>query len=344
VIFNIFSRWIKKSLILRIVGSKLLLKNNCLNPAIMKKLLFTLTLTAGVFAASAQQDPQFSNFMYDKLSINPGFAGIDNKICGTLFYRNQWMGFGNQPVTGLLNVHAPVAILRGGVGLTVYSDKLGFQKNTAARFAYSYHLPINAKMKLGIGLSVGYMGVGYSATWVAVDDPATDKAIPGQTSKAGALDFGVGAYLKGTNYYVGISSMHLSESELKQLSFKNKRHYYLMAGYDYTLNPQIMIMPALRVESDGTATQVDLSVRGMWQSMVWAGVGYRLKEAVYPMVGYQKQVWAQQQGMLRIGVSYDVNTNELKNYSNNGTEFFINFCCNVEKPFHPEKYKTVRFL
>ncbi|HYG50387.1 MAG TPA: type IX secretion system membrane protein PorP/SprF [Flavobacteriales bacterium] len=310
----------------------------------MKKLLVTLTLTAGAFAVNAQQDPQFSNFMYDKLSINPGFAGIDGKICGTMFYRNQWMGFGNQPTTSLLNVHAPFAILRGGAGLTVYLDKLGFQKNTAARFSYSYHLPISAKMKLGIGLSVGYMGVGYNATWVAVDDPANDKAIPGSTSSAGTMDFGVGAYLKGKDFYVGLSSLHLSESELKQLSFKNKRHYYLMAGYDYAVNPEIMIMPALRVESDATATQVDASVRGMWQNMVWAGVGYRIKEALYPMLGYQTEVWKEQKGMLRIGISYDVNTNELKNYSNNGLEFFINFCCNVEKPFKPEKYKTVRFL
>ncbi|HLP11280.1 MAG TPA: type IX secretion system membrane protein PorP/SprF [Flavobacteriales bacterium] len=310
----------------------------------MKKLLFTLTLTAGVFAANAQQDPQFSQFMYDKLSINPGFAGIDGKICGTMFYRNQWMGFGNQPTTSLLNVHAPFPILRGGLGLTVYLDKLGFQKNTAARLAYSFHLPISPKLKLGVGLSFGYMGVGYNASWVAVDPVADDKAIPAATSSAGTMDFGVGAYLKGNNFYVGLSSLHLSESELKQLSFKNKRHYYLMAGYDYAINPTIMIMPALRVESDATATQVDLSVRGMWQSMVWAGVGYRLKEAVYPMVGYQKQVWAAQQGMMRIGISYDVNTNELKNYSNNGLEFFVNFCCNIDKPFKPEKYKTVRFL
>ena len=311
----------------------------------MRKLLFSLTLVAGSFAANAQQDPQFSNFMYDRLSINPGFAGIDNKVCGTLFYRNQWMGFGNQPQTALINVHAPVKVAYGGVGLTFYSDKLGFQKNTTARLAYSFHLPLaGGKMKLGIGASVGYMGVGYNAQWIAVDGTANDNAIPGQTSSAGTIDFGFGAYLKGKDFYVGLSSTHLSEGELQTLSFKNKRHYYVLAGWDKQLNATFAVLPALRIESDATATQVDASVRGMWKDMVWLGLGYRVKEAVYPMLGVQLDAWKAKQGKFRFGTSYDINTNELKNYSNNGLEFFVNFCFNIEPVFKPEKYKTVRFL
>lgn len=311
----------------------------------MRKLLFSLTLVAGSFAANAQQDPQFSNFMYDRLSINPGFAGIDNKVCATAFYRNQWMGFGNQPQTFLLNVHAPVKVAYGGFGVTFYSDKLGFQKNTAARLAYSFHLPIaGGKMKLGIGASFGFMGVGYEASWIAIDPVADDKAIPGQNSSQGTMDFGLGVYLKGKDFYVGLSSTHLSESELTQLSFKNKRHYYVLAGWDKQLNPEIAVLPALRIESDGTATQVDASVRCMWKDMVWLGAGYRVKEAIYPMLGVQMDVWKQKQGKFRFGTSYDINTNELKNYSNNGLEFFVNFCFTPEKPFTPEKYKTVRFL
>lgn len=311
----------------------------------MRKLLFSLTLVAGSFAANAQQDPQFSNFMYDRLSINPGFAGIDNKVCGTAFYRNQWMGFGNQPQTFLLNVHAPVKVAFGGVGLTFYSDKLGFQKNTTARLSYSFHLPLaGGKMKLGIGASFGYMGVGYSANWIAVDGTANDNAIPGATSSAGTMDFGFGAYLKGKDFYVGLSSTHLTESDLKTLSFKNKRHYYIMGGWDKQLNADFAVLPALRIESDATATQVDVSARCMWKDMVWLGAGYRVKEAIYPMLGVQLDAWKEKQGKFRFGTSYDINTNELKNYSNNGLEFFVNFCFSIEPVYKPEKYKTVRFL
>lgn len=310
----------------------------------MRKILFSVALVASGFVGKAQQDPQFSNFMYDKLSINPGFAGIDRQLCGTLFYRNQWMGFGNQPTTTLLNVHNNFDILRGGLGLTVYMDKLGFQTNTIARLAYSYHLTINPTMKLGIGLSVGYIGVGYKATWIPPDGVSTiadDKSIPDANSSQGTYDLGLGLYLKGRNFYVGLSSMHLSESQLASLSFTNKRHYFLMAGYDYTINTQFMLLPAMRLESDATATQVDVSVRLMWQNMVWLGAGYRIKEAVYPMLGLQRQLG---RGTGRFGLSYDINTNELKNYSNNGLEFFLGYCMPLEKTYKPEKYKTVRFL
>lgn len=310
----------------------------------MRKILFALGLFACSLTSNAQQDPQFSHFMYDKLSINPGFAGIDRKLCGTMFYRNQWMGFGNQPTTALLNVHSNVDAIYGGLGLTLYSDKLGFQSNTSVRLAYSYHLNLSPTMKLGIGLSAGMISVGYNATWVAVDDYTTDAAIPGQNSSQATYDLGFGVYLKGQDYYVGLSSMHLSESELSSLSFKNKRHYYLMAGYDYQINTDFAVLPAMRVESDATATQVDISARAMWKDMVWLGAGYRIKDAFYPLLGYQKEIVPAKKGVIRVGLTYDVTTSEIKNYSNNGLELFVNYCMNLDKPYKPEKYKTVRFL
>lgn len=310
----------------------------------MRKILFSLSLLACGFAANAQQDPQFSNFMYDRLSLNPGFAGIDRKVCATTFYRNQWMGFGDQPQTILFNAHGNVDVARGGVGLTFYSDKLGFQRNMSVRLAYSYHLPLSATMKLGIGISAGFISVGYSADWIAVDGVTNDNAIPGANSSAGTYDLGLGLYLKGRNFYVGLSSLHLSESELSSLNFTNKRHYYLLAGYDYQINPDFALLPAARIESDAVATQVDASVRCMWRSMVYLGAGYRVKEAFYPMVGMEMDAWKEKQGKFRFGLSYDVNTNELKNYSNNGLEFYLNYCFSIDPVYKPEKYKTVRFL
>lgn len=312
----------------------------------MRKILFSVALVASGFVGHAQQDPQFSNFMFDKLSINPGYAGIDRQLCGTLFYRNQWMGFGDQPKTTLLNVHNNFDILRGGLGITFYMDKLGFQTNTIARLSYSYHLTLTPTLKLGMGISVGYIGVGYKATWIPPDGVATigdDGSIPDANSSQGTYDLGVGFYLKGKQFYVGLSSMHLSESQLASLSFTNKRHYFLMAGYDWVVpgDPRFEIQPAMRLESDATATQVDVSVRGMYNKMFWLGAGYRIKEAVYPMLGVQRQLG---RGTGRFGLSYDINTNELKNYSNNGLEFFLGYCMPLEKTYKPEKYKTVRFL
>ena len=119
----------------------------------MKKVLFGLFLLTLGYTAKAQQDYQFTHYMYDKLSFNPGYAGLNKSICGTIIFREQWSGFDGNPTTALINVHAPVKMLRGGFGFTYVSDKLGFESNNLARLSYSYHM----------GLGVGDLGIGISA-------------------------------------------------------------------------------------------------------------------------------------------------------------------------------------
>ena len=90
----------------------------------MRKAILSAVVFLGLGSAFAQQDPQYSNFMYDKLSVNPGYAGINGMYCGTVMYRNQWLGFDGAPKTILLNLDGSISAIRGGVGLTFYNDKL----------------------------------------------------------------------------------------------------------------------------------------------------------------------------------------------------------------------------
>ena len=316
----------------------------------MRKLIFSLTLAVTGFAASGQQDPQFTQYMFDRLSINPGFAGIDGKICATAIYRQQWAGFGGQPQTILFNAHAPIRAIHGGLGATIYSDKLGFQSNFIGRLSYSFHQPIQNVGVLGIGLSAGMVSVGYNATWIAIDNPTNDAAIPAASSSQATYDLGFGAYLSGRTYYVGLSATHLTESELTNINLANKRHYFVMAGYDWTIpGTSWAVLPSTRIESDAASTQVDVSVRGMWNNMVWAGVGYRIKDAISPMLGGQftipdKSGKNTDKGTVRIGYSYDLTTSEIKNYSNGSHEIFVNYCFTIVSVPKIEKSKTVRFL
>ena len=102
---------------------------------------FLLTLVFLAFnGLLAQQDYQVTHYMYDNLSFNPGYAGMNNSICATLIGRQQWTGFNGSPQSGILNVHAPVEFLKGGVGITYVYDKLGFESNNIARLNYSYHM------------------------------------------------------------------------------------------------------------------------------------------------------------------------------------------------------------
>src|SRR5690606_29570198 len=105
----------------------------------MKKAILWLVVVFSVGVAKAQQDPQYTNFMYDKLSINPGYAGMKGMYCGTILYRNQWLGLAGNPKTMLLNLDGSIPVIHGGAGITFFNDKLGLETNNIVRGAYSWH-------------------------------------------------------------------------------------------------------------------------------------------------------------------------------------------------------------
>lgn len=312
----------------------------------MRKIILSVSALFIGMSAFAQQDFQFTQYMYDRLSFNPGFAGIDGKICATGIFRQQWSGFDGSPQTMLLNVHGPVKPLRGGLGLSVFKDKLGQFNDTYARVSYSYHLGLPTGGTLGIGIAGGIVAKSVTASWLPPDGISTistDNAIPDANVSQTTYDLSLGLYYAGPNYYVGLSSTHLSESDLNTIGYLNKRHYYVIAGYNWTLpgSGDWMLKPTIFVKSDAASTQVDISVRAMWKNMVWAGLTYRLQDAIAPIVGYQQPV---KNGMIKIGYSYDITTSEIKNYSKGSHEIMVNYCFNLDKKPVVQKKKTVRFL
>ncbi len=313
----------------------------------MKRLLLSLSALILGTSAFAQQDYQFSQYMFDRLSLNPAFAGIDDKICATGIFRQQWASFDGAPRTVLFNAHGPVKALRGGVGLSVYNDKIGFFNTTSAKLSYSFQFPLGPG-KMGVGASVGFMSSSLKPSWVAITPVSQDAAIPNGNESQATYDLGLGLYYRTPEFYVGLSATHLSESEFTQLNVQNARHYYLIAGWDKRLgasNSDWTLRPSVRVESDATTTQVDANVNVLWRQTVWAGVSYRMNDAIVPMAGFQTTVGgASNPGMIRIGYSYDVTTSEIKNYSNGSHEIMLNYCFNIIKPPVRQKAKTVRFL
>lgn len=319
----------------------------------MRKIILSAAGLIAGFASYAQQDYQFSQYMFDRLSINPGFAGIDNKICATGFFRSQWAGFDGAPKTFLFNVHSPVQKAHGGVGLSIFNDQIGFFNNFSARLSYSFHQPLNfgGGGILGIGISAGFMNVSLKPTWIAIDDVNQDGSIPdlNQNPSSSTYDLGFGLYYKTNTWYAGISATHLTESDLSALNVKNARHFYVIGGYDWTTpNPDFTLRPSFRVESDFTSTQVDINVNVLWRTMVWGGLSYRIKDAIVPMFGYQMPLdfgdGKKNKGMLRIGYSYDVTTSEIKDYSSGSHEIMVSYCFNVNPVKPLQKSKTVRFL
>jgi type IX secretion system PorP/SprF family membrane protein len=291
----------------------------------------------------SQQDPQFTHYMFDKLSVNPGYAGLNQAICATAIYRQQWASFDGAPQTMLLNVHAPIRAIRGGLGFTYFNDKLGFESNNIARLSYSYHQVIGVGT-LGIGLSGGIVNKSISANWVTPDGTpwSSDPNISDPSSNATVADFSMGLFYKTNKLYMGLSATHLSESDLSDIHIQTARHYWVMAGYNFNVAPDWDVMPSVMAKSDAASTQIDVNVRVLYKQMVWAGVSYRVADAIAPMVGYQTPIG--DAGTLKIGYSYDVTTSQLNSYSNGSHEVMVNYCFNLEKDPPVAKSKNPRFL
>lgn len=336
----------------------------------MRKTLTKLAvaITGLVSTAFAQQDPQFTQFMHVKQAYNPGYAGTSDAICFTGMYRQQWVSFPGAPKTGLFTFDMPVAALRGGIGLYVANDQLGSDNTTLARAAYSFHivgLGGNGTGKLALGLDAGILQKRINGVWIP-PQTLSDPSIPNNTTGTGntgspalnklSPDFGFGVYYTIPNkMYVGISATHLAAQDLKgakqdgnttsgnpgyNLTFDIARHYYIIAGYTFTLDPNGLhkLTPNVKVKSDGASSIVDVNLTYMWNNMVWIGGSYRLQDCVAPSLGMMTKF-----GM-KIGYSYDVTTSKIKGYSAGTHEIMLGYCFKNTKPPKISSHTNVRFL
>ena len=297
-------------------------------------LLFSLSLIV-----SAQQDPQFSQNMFTKLAVNPGFAGSNDAICGTLLYRNQWTGFGGEPKTMLLTADMPVDLLHGGVGLTVYAaDGLGVEKNLNVRGAYAYRADLGAG-RIGIGVDFGFHQKSLNGSKFVYND-AGDNNIPTTNVSGGAFDMGLGVYYNTDKLYVGLSTSHLTEGKIKYNNINTSlaRHYYLMAGYSLDLTSSLTLKPMVQLKTDAVSTQADFNANLFINSRYWIGASYRLQDAIVLMVGIEIIP------NLKFGYSYDMTTSEIKTYSSGTHEIMLGYCYKPTKVVKRQFHRNVRFL
>lgn len=302
------------------------------------KIRFTVAaLIACAFSASAQQDPQFSMNMFNRMAVNAGYAGTNGAICGTAIGRQQWIGFEGAPRTFVLNVDAPIQALKGGLGLSIMSDQIGVENNVNAKLAYSYHLKLG-EGTLGAGIELGMMNKNLNGGLNPLQPG--DNAIPTSAVGATVFDMGLGAYYTTKRFYAGLSTTHLPQStfNLDTYQYQARRHYYLMAGYNWQLaNPDLMVVPSIFLKNAAT-TQLDVNANVHYKNKYFAGLSYRMQDAFIVMVG--GNVYKD----LRLALAYDVNTSKLNPYNNGTLEFMLNYCFKVKTDKPRQIYRNVRYL
>ncbi|WP_461630827.1 PorP/SprF family type IX secretion system membrane protein [Labilibaculum euxinus] len=310
----------------------------------MKKIIFFILLSCNTLSIKAQQDPQFSQNMFNILSVNPAFAGADKDIFVSAINRQQWVGFENAPVTTVFNISTPVTFMGTdhGIGLTILSDKLGFEKNTGIRFSYAYQKK-TGEGSLNIGFSFGFQNNSLKGEWFVPDGdgfstPDDDLGSSSVDDSKMVFDLGLGIYYKTDNFYVGTSVSHLNKPNIgynENIETYLARHYYAMAGYRYELNESWEVLPSFFYKTDAVVSQFDLNTNIRYNKKIWGGVSYRVDDAIVGMLGVLFN------NGIQIGYAYDISTSKIARGSH---EFLLAYRFSTKLEKRNQKYKSIRFL
>jgi type IX secretion system PorP/SprF family membrane protein len=325
----------------------------------MNKIYILIFLVMSVIGLRAQQETQFTQHPYAILPFNPGYAGSNEAICATTIFRQQWTGFKDpsgdltSPQDILFSIDAPVSILRGGVGVSIIKDKIGYEDNTEVKLGYAYRLPIGRSGGvLGIGAQVGFLSKTIDFTkFIYIDQ--NDPRLIGRKSESDMFtDISFGLFYKVPNlYYVGIASTQMLEAQAPIANtgtgVKLKRHYFINGGYEwiYPDNPSLVFEPSLFIKTDFVSAQYDISVIARWNNMFWGGLNYRLQDAIGLVLGVSPFQTGAMRG-LKIGYSYDFTTSDLgrQGRSSGSHEIMLKYCFKIVKTPVVSGYKNSLLL
>jgi type IX secretion system PorP/SprF family membrane protein len=287
----------------------------------MKTKLFSFVLMFTVMVSFAQQDAQFTQYMYNTININPAYAGSRGVLSIFALHRTQWVGLDGAPVTNAISVNTPLNANNLGLGISVINDKIGPTHENTISADLSYTIPTSETFKLSFGIkaTANLFDLDISRLNPADDDPSLH-----DYSNKFTPNIGAGVYLHSDKAYVGFSVPNFIETnrydDNEVAIFKEKINYYLIAGYVFDLTNDIKFKPAVLTKMvEGAPLQADVSANFMFNNKFVVGVAYRWSAALSAMVGFQVS-----EG-LYIGYGYDHETTNLNHYNSGSHEIFLRY-------------------
>lgn len=297
---------------------------------IIKIFLFTVLFVAAS-VMHAQQEPLFTQYMFNRLYFNPAFAGQYSAINSSLFARHQWIGVKNDdkavnPQTYLFSIDMPVPQINCGAGLLVYYDKIGYETNLNASLNYDFHMRVFDDHSLSVGLSLDFLQKNINfEDFVNIDtlDPAY--AATG-SDKAFYTDFGIGMFFhKNLEYYAGFSVKRFlqPEKEIGAVEYQMITHYYFTGGYSFSLNDQrnqeLNLEPSFLLKLTNNTSQLDINLELLYRYQYWAGISYRTGNTFAILAGMRYSNYL-------FGISYDIIANDMNRAKNAGSvELYIGY-------------------
>jgi type IX secretion system PorP/SprF family membrane protein len=275
----------------------------------MKKILISLIMFVSI-SAYAQQDPLFSQYMFNKLAVNPAYAGSTEMLTADILSRYQWVGIKGAPRSYTVSLHSPLRNNHMGLGLYLYGDILGPTETYGLMGSYAYRIKVG-NGKLCFGLQVGFKYSMFNMDKIKVQDP--DFVYSGQDVKKFIPDANFGIYYYSKKWFAGISSKQLfqNQSGLTSVNGQNTytkllRHFYGMGGVAIPVSDKVIFRPSVLAKFVPHAPlQCDFNASFVFNNIFWIGASYRTEKAVVFMTEFHVTK------NLRIGYSYDMYLNKL---------------------------------
>lgn len=282
-------------------------------------LIFVLIFT--VVESYAQQDAQFTQYMYNTTNVNPAYAGSRGVLSMFALYRTQWVGLDGAPVTSAVSMNTPLNNSNLGLGLSLINDKIGPTAENIISADLSYTIPTSEIWKLSFGMKATANLFDLDASKLNPVD-AADPSL--QDYSTFSPNIGAGIYWHSDKAYVGFSIPNFIETnrydDNEVAIFKEKINYYLIGGLVFDLSDTVKFKPAFLTKMiEGAPLQVDVSANFMFFDKLMMGVSYRWSAALSAMVGFQVS------DGLYIGYGYDRETTNLANYNSGSHEIFLRY-------------------
>lgn len=319
-----------------------------------KKLSFWRIVALGCFLVgvcplSAQQEGnQITQYMLNTYAYNVGFAGMSNGINASLLHRQQWLGWGKgteeehiSPNNTILLVDMPINAIKGGVGVELASYNAAYFRDIYVKFGYTYHLQTGFGL-IGLGVRAQIESVGLDFSKFKPEN-ASDRILTGKQSENALYgDVCLGFYLLGNEHYsVGIGLNNLVSHRSSKITYRPSRTLAIHGSYTFSFPslPKVEFNPSTYLETDFHTVNWMINITGTFNKRFWAGLGYRLRDAVCINAGINI-------GKLQIGAAYDITATRIIRASKIGGSFevMVRYCFGLEGEKVNTDYKNARYL
>ena len=324
-----------------------------------KQLLLLILIIIGIKSVFAQQKPQYTQYVFNNLLLNPAVSGIENYTDVKAGYRSQWTGLQGAPVTSYLTVTAPIGsnFIQGdatafpaeggenpssrlytqnymaaephhGIGFTIVTDVAGPITQTNIDITYAYHLGLTEKLNLAVGVAAGVNHISLNTSLITLENPL-DPAISNGNNSQWKPDLSTGVWLYSSNYYLGASVQQLLPQNLYFSTntaydqSKTVPQYFFTGGVKVFVTDDVTFLPSFLVKLiKPTPATYDLNGKLSFRDKFWIGGSYRHNDSFGVLAGVNIS------SFINIGYSYDITTSALNTVSNGTHEIVINLLLN----------------